>query len=472
MPVNAIVLFGLFLLCAVNPRQLAAQEYTYDTNGNLTVDTNKGIASIAYNLLNLPKTILYEDGRKIEYTYTASGKKLSQKAYNIDGTLVQNKAYANGLVYTNDNLEFLHHSYGYSEFDGTESFDYVYQHTDHLGNIRLAFADENHDGFIADTEIRKQKDYYPFGLIHEKENNIIRGRDHPYGFGGKEEQAVFELDWHDFEARMYDGALGRWHVMDPMAEKFTFLSPYAYVANNPIKYIDPDGRQQRLPPPNPKTLKQVSNLIQKISKIPVVGPVAARIIAPLVITGAIGMDTMKKVGRPLPGRVVVPSSTISALSIAAGVSYPIAMQKAKEADARKAKEAAQENPAVTPQLEVIQGGGGGDDGDDFKTTFVVTRRGEYVVTRNTIELSRRIIIGYPSLIEARNSAIKKRKDNTDTFIVQVDATNWKHIKPPESPENPGVYVNITGNIRINEVLQVKEMGYWDIPIQSTINAMK
>ena len=53
-----------------------ATEYTYDANGNMTSDRNKGISSIAYNMLNLPQTVLFEDGHETCYTYAADGRKL------------------------------------------------------------------------------------------------------------------------------------------------------------------------------------------------------------------------------------------------------------------------------------------------------------------------------------------------------------------------------------------------------------
>jgi RHS repeat-associated protein len=62
-----------------------------------------------------------------------------------------------------------------------------------------------------------------------------------YPFGGKELDEMHGLNWYDFQARQLSTAIPRFTTLDPLAEKYYAVSPYAYCGNNPVNRIDPTG---------------------------------------------------------------------------------------------------------------------------------------------------------------------------------------------------------------------------------------
>lgn len=71
--------------------------------------------------------------------------------------------------------------------------------------------------------------------------------DYRYGFNGMEADDEFKgtKNSYDFGARMYDPRVGRWLSIDPLAFHYPSWSPYNFVSDNPIVYIDPDGKKVR-----------------------------------------------------------------------------------------------------------------------------------------------------------------------------------------------------------------------------------
>lgn len=220
-------------------------EYSYDDNGNMISDKNKRINSITYNHLNLPFEIKFLNNDLIRYIYDATG--IKQKKIVIKSSDRTETTYAGNYQYLQQFegdgpliLKFIGQPEGYIEPSGN-TFNYIYQYKDHLGNIRLSYQDKDKDGAVNSSEIVQENNYYPFGLMHKVYTNVINGVDNKFKYNGKELQDELGLVMYDYGARNYDPTLGQWINIDPLAEVSRRWSTYNYCYNNPVTNVDPDG---------------------------------------------------------------------------------------------------------------------------------------------------------------------------------------------------------------------------------------
>ena len=112
-----------------------------------------------------------------------------------------------------------------------ESGNYYFYINDHLGNNRIVTD--------AAAAVVQSTQYYPFGASFADASGTST---QPYKYNGKELDTKNGLNLYDYSARYYESAIGRFTTVDPHAENYYSISPYAYVKNNPINAIDPDGK--------------------------------------------------------------------------------------------------------------------------------------------------------------------------------------------------------------------------------------
>ena len=203
----------------------------YDENGNMMNHKDKGISYIGYNHLNLPSAVFW-NGKQTFYLYRADGVKVKK---DFPGKVTD---YLDGFQYENGALQFVPTAEGYYDFVKQR---YVYNYTDHLGNIRLSYY-KGTGGLIVD----KESNYYPFGLEHKGYNNSVGNSAYRYSYQGQERQE--DTNWLTFKWRNYDPTIGRFFGVDILADRYQYQTPYAFSENKVINYVEWEGLEAVAPP--------------------------------------------------------------------------------------------------------------------------------------------------------------------------------------------------------------------------------
>lgn len=216
----------------------ANRTYDYNKNGAMTKDLNKGISGISYNSLNLPIELYINTpsgNARNSYTYLSDGRKLRvvhKSGANFSTTHTTD--YVGNKIYENGSLKRILVDGGY-----IENGIYHFYFTDHLGNTRAVVN--------ANGNVVQRNQYYPFGMAFAETSSSEQDKQ-PYQYNGKELDRRSGLNLYDYSARYMEPALGRFTTMDPLVEKYYSISPYAYCANNPMRFVDKDGKKVYLMP--------------------------------------------------------------------------------------------------------------------------------------------------------------------------------------------------------------------------------
>ena len=120
--------------------------------------------------------------------------------------------------------------YGYIPNDTTKEETFFY-HSDHLGST--SYITDDH------ANITQYDAYLPYGELLVDEHSC--SEDLPYKFNGK--QFDEETGLYYYGARYMDPKISMWLGVDPLMEKYPNVTGYCYTMDNPIKFIDPNGKE-------------------------------------------------------------------------------------------------------------------------------------------------------------------------------------------------------------------------------------
>lgn len=262
----------------------SSSDFRYNSCGSLVRDGTRGITNIRYDSNNNPIRIQFDNGNVTKYVYTVTGQKLRTIHYtapkNIrvemgrdyedietthltkDSTdylwggkvIYENSVFSKilfdgGYIDSFSKMESLPYRPSVSITDGeyknqledyirakkTREIEFKFYNKDHLGNNREVI---DKDGVVC-----QRNDFYPYGTPFFSLYRTINECNQPYKYNGKEFDMMHGLNTYDYGARQYSPILPMWDRVDPLAEKYYNVSPYAYCAGNPVKFVDPNGKE-------------------------------------------------------------------------------------------------------------------------------------------------------------------------------------------------------------------------------------
>ena len=266
----------------------APYQYKYDKIGNLVQNTTDGIADIEWNIYGKVEKVTktpdpFGIQATVEYRYDGTGnrimKKITAGATSTTTTYLRDASGNVMAIYEEKTDQTLAIKeipiYGSSRLGQyrpktdakkTALGQRIYEFSNHLGNVLVTLTDNKvpqTDGTY-ECVVVSASDYYPFGMAMAE--RTYSNSEYRYGFNGKEKDWDIAVGKTDFGARIYDELTGRWFSLDEHPK--TTQSNYVFAVDNPIIFIDPDGKDdfyfdgktntwEVLPSPYPNTFTKI-----------------------------------------------------------------------------------------------------------------------------------------------------------------------------------------------------------------------